>query len=1002
MIQKRFLRFLLISKNSRSYLSCRGISKYIQQDISSKSIRQTFLDYFIKEKNHVFVKSSPVVPFCDPTVPFVNAGMNQFKGIFLGTQVPHFPRVANSQKCIRIGGKHNDLNIVGKDGYHHTFFEMLGNWSFGDYFKEEACKMAWELLTKIYKIPPAHLYTTYFAGDQQLGLAPDLETKNIWKSIGLKDDRILPFGLEDNFWEMGATGPCGPCTEIHLDHTGHINRSQLVNMGLHDLTELWNIVFIEYNRCPNGVIDNLPKKHIDTGLGLERLTCALQNKLSSYDTDLFDYLINAIHKNCSNIPNYSGKFGEQDWNHLDTSYRILSDHTRMIVASLADGIIPEENQKLRRILRRCFNLSQRVFGKEQGLVTELSNYVVENLGGIYPEMEKNIKQVHHIIKFEEELYKTLRESAEKELKKLSLGNLNLDSNDLVEITPSFVLAYKELHSILPNEIDGNMAFKLYDTYGLDADSIQQLSDILHISFNSSSYAKKMNEVKLKSKESRQIYLNSPFNSLANSDLMKTDDSAKYSYEKNNSKYTFSNISSKVLRIIENNQFVNRAKNGASCSLILDKTNFYCEAGGQESDKGQIQFQNAVFQIDSVLNINNYIIHKGYLEGDDIEVGNEGIMIIDSESRLKFMQNHTSVHLLNAAIKKVTKGSCQKSSKVTDQYLNLDVAIFGPKLTKGHIEKIECIIQKIIKDKIDVQVNITDSQGLYSYESITLIPGETYPDNNIRIVEITDSSDFVSREPCCGTHVLNTEDIEDFCIISSKSLGRSTVSLHAVTGERAKLARKNASELQDDITILKMTLSEHLDNPEILDMAVSSLKQRLHFDVTDNTIIPVVSKHDILNDLNEIGRKINETGRNKLKNFIDLEMHDALKSSISLTKSNKKYMVHYLRSSVMLESVPLQKATKMCPDIPVIIISYSDNMVKARCCVPKEYLNENFNAQKWLEKTIAAVFKSKIAPPKGQDETLVCNMKARRIHVQNWDSLLAESIKCAKDYINDNL
>lgn len=263
---------------------------------SAKYVRQHFLDFFLSN-NHRFVRSSPVVPFCDPTLAFVNAGMNQFKGVLLGRETPIHRRVVNSQKCIRVGGKHNDLNVVGTDGYHHTFFEMLGNWSFGDYFKEEACRMAWSLITGPLRINPQRLYVTYFGGNERLGLPADTECRDIWRSIGLPVDRILPFGMEENFWEMGQTGPCGPCTEIHIDHTLKLdNRALSVNLGLADLTELWNIVFIQYNREEDGTVSSLPERHVDTGMGFERLLAIQQGSRSNYDTDLFLPLFDSIEK----------------------------------------------------------------------------------------------------------------------------------------------------------------------------------------------------------------------------------------------------------------------------------------------------------------------------------------------------------------------------------------------------------------------------------------------------------------------------------------------------------------------------------------------------------------------------------------------------------------------------------------------------------------------------------------------------------------------------------
>ncbi|ERL85827.1 alanine--tRNA ligase, mitochondrial isoform X1 [Dendroctonus ponderosae] len=994
-------RLLCSHVGFKCLIIARGISKYIHRDISAKSIRQNFLNYFIEKNEHNFVRSSPVVPFCDPTVPFVNAGMNQFKGIFLGTQTPHFTKVTNSQKCVRVGGKHNDINIVGKDGYHHTFFEMLGNWSFGEYFKEEACKMAWELLTQVYKIHPSRLYVTYFAGDESLGLSKDAETYNIWKSLGIKNDRILPFGAKDNFWEMGVTGPCGPCTEIHFDHTGSANRAEFVNKDLHDLTEIWNLVFIQYNRQSDGSLLSLPKKHVDTGMGLERLCCALQGKSSTYDTDLFEYLINAIQKNCSNVQKYSRKFGEQDWNHIDTSYRILSDHLRMLTVCLADGVIPEQNQKLRRVIRKCFVLSETVFGKDKGLVRELSNYVVENLGDVYTELEKNVKLIHQILDYEEEIYKSIRTAARKEWDKLDIDK-NLANLDKVDITPSFIKAYKELYVQKPTEIDGVLAHRLYDTHGFDVEAIQQLAEVLSIKFLPISFEKKMEEIKQKSKSNRQLSIDKLLSALTATDLKKTDDSGKYIYNKKGTQYDFPEIQSTILQIVDHNSFISQVKDGQSCGLILDKTNFYCEAGGQECDKGQIHFHGAKFQVETVSKLNDVIVHRGYLKGDAIKVGAQGRISVDREYRLRTMQNHTCAHLLNAAIKQIKSATCQKSSKVTNQYVNLDVSVFGPKFNIKDVIRAEEIISKVIQDQLNVRISTTDSQGLYSYDQITLIPGEVYPDNDIRIVEIQNESDFISREPCCGTHVLNTADLEDFCIVSVKSLGRSSSSLHGVTGERAKLARRNAADLAEDIGVFKKSLAAHLDTPDMLDMGVLSLKQRLNFDVTDDFILPYVYKQEALEELNAISRQIKEKSNEDLRNFVDMEMHDALERKVEVTASDRKFIVHYLRSSMMFESVPLQRATAMCSDMPVIVIAYSDSMVKARCCVPQALQTQDFDAEKWLKQSVASVFEGQISPQKSQNGILICNMKAKKIHVQDWHHLLAESVNIAKNYINSKL
>ncbi|CAH1970486.1 unnamed protein product [Acanthoscelides obtectus] len=984
------------------WCSVRRISKYLHKDICSKTIRQKFLDYFIDENNHKFVKSSPVVPYCDPTVAFVNAGMNQFKGVFLGTQEPQYLRVANSQKCIRVGGKHNDLNVVGTDGYHHTFFEMLGNWSFGDYFRIDACRMAWELLTNVYKIPTSRLYVTYFKGDESLGISEDVETKNIWKELGVHESRILPFGTNDNFWEMGLIGPCGPCTEIHFDHITSKNRSEFVNKGLHDLVEVWNIVFIEYYRNIDRTITPLPKQHVDTGMGFERLTSVLQGKISNYDTDIFNYLMKAIHKNCIHLPEYKGLFGESDWNHLDQNYRTLADHTRMCTVCLADGVIPEENQKFRRILRKTFVLSETVFKKEKGLLKELSNYVVENLGLVYPELEKNISQVHQMIDYEEEVYRNLRESVSKDWQKLLEENPKLHALDIIE-SPSYINAYKEIKSTNAKAVDAELAFKLYDTYGLDEDGIQKIANALDLEYDPEALEKKLDQAKLKSKQGSLKIETKIHKLLAKNEIGKTNDNFKYSYVKNNEEYLFKDVECKVLRIFQNDSPVKEVDSDFYCCLLLDKTNLYSEAGGQISDKGTIKFGKDRFDVTSLENVNGYILHKGFFQSKNnkLKLNMVGSLSVNREFRMDCMKNHTGTHLLNAALKKFKGATCQKSSKVTNKYLKFDAAIFSEKLTIEEVKKIDATISDVIKSKTPVKVKFVNSQQLLDFDKITLIPGEIYPENDIKVIEIQNDK-LLSREPCCGTHVLNTGDIGDFCITSVKSLSRSTSAITAVTGDRAKLARASGAELLDEIHAVKTYVSDNIDKPELLEVAISTLKKQLNFGIEDENVLPLSVKQECSEKLDRMSKDIKDVMKENLRDFIEIEMKSALNSNIKRTKSNNKYIVHYLRSSTMLDNVPLQKATKLCPDLPILVISFADNTVKARCCVPKNYKNDHFNAEKWLKLTVADVFKSKAAPPKGQDGAVVCNMKAKKIHVQEWDTLLKDSIEKANRYADDNL
>ncbi|KAJ1677537.1 Alanine--tRNA ligase, partial [Spiromyces aspiralis] len=426
-------------------------------------VRQAFFDFF-KAKGHQLVPSSSTIPHDDPTLLFANAGMNQFKPIIQGTVDPssHFAtltRAYNTQKCIRAGGKHNDLDDVGKDVYHHTFFEMLGIWSFGDYFKREACEFAWELLTKVYGMNPDRLYVTYFGGDETQGLQPDEEARKIWSDLGVPDSRILPFGSKDNFWEMGDVGPCGPCSEIHYDRIGGRDAASLVNMDDPDVLEIWNLVFMQYNREPGGVLRPLPKKHIDTGMGLERLVSILQAKRSNYDTDIFQPLFAAIQK-LTNAPPYQGKVGAEDVTGIDTAYRVIADHVRTLTFAISDGGVPTNEGRgyvLRRILRRGARFARKRFNVELGsFFSQLVSVVVDNMGEAFPEITKRVDEVKSILDDEEESFARTLDRGEKLFDKILAQARQSDSK------------------VLP----GSDVWRLYDTYGFPVDLTRLMAEEL--------------------------------------------------------------------------------------------------------------------------------------------------------------------------------------------------------------------------------------------------------------------------------------------------------------------------------------------------------------------------------------------------------------------------------------------------------------------------------------------------------------------------------------------
>uniref|UniRef100_A0AC34GRB4 Alanine--tRNA ligase n=1 Tax=Panagrolaimus sp. ES5 TaxID=591445 RepID=A0AC34GRB4_9BILA len=433
-------------------------SKFFANCLST-NVRKSFIDFFGKKKDHTYVHSSSTIPLNDPTLFFVNAGMNQFKPIFLGSVDPNselakLKRAHNSQKCIRAGGKHNDLEVVGKDVYHHTFFEMLGNWSFGDYFKKEVCEWAWEFLTKELGIDKNRLYVSYFGGDKENGLSEDLECKQIWMNLGLPENRILPFGMNENFWEMGEVGPCGPCSEIHYDRIGNRDASHLVNADDPMVVEIWNLVFMQYNREEGGALKLLPRKHIDCGLGFERLVAVVQQKISNYDTDLFTPIFEAIQKG-TGVRVYTGHVGAEDIDGIDMAYRVVADHIRTLTIAFADGGRPDKTGRghvLRRILRRGIRYSAFELNGKPGFFASLVPVVVQVLGDTFPEIKKDPKTTQDIINKEEAQF----------LKTLSKGRLLFD--DAIKALP------KE-EKLFP----GDVAWRLADTYGFPIDLTQRLA-----------------------------------------------------------------------------------------------------------------------------------------------------------------------------------------------------------------------------------------------------------------------------------------------------------------------------------------------------------------------------------------------------------------------------------------------------------------------------------------------------------------------------------------------
>ncbi|KAA6415647.1 MAG: alanyl-tRNA synthetase [Lasallia pustulata] len=754
---------------------------------SAVRVRDTFLDYF-KKNGHTFVPSSSVVPLSDPTLLFTNAGMNQYKSIFLGTVDPQsdfaqLKRAVNTQKCIRAGGKHNDLDDVGKDSYHHTFFEMLGNWSFGDYFKREAIQYSWELLTKVYGLEPDRLYVTYFEGNWTGGLEPDTEAKELWKSVGVADDHILPGNMKDNFWEMGDQGPCGPCSEVHYDRIGGRNAAHLVNQDDPNVLEIWNNVFIQYNREPDRSLRSLPNKHVDTGMGYERLVSVLQNKMSNYDTDVFSPLFETIQK-ITGAREYRGKFGEHDPDGIDTAYRVVADHVRTLTFAISDGGVPNNEGRgyvVRRVLRRGARYARKYFNTEIGqFFSKLVPTLVQQMGDMFPEIKRKESDVKEILNEEEESFSKTLDRGERQFENYAQQSKWKDS--------------KKLH--------GADVWRLYDTFGFPVDLTRLMAEERGLEIDEQEFE----DARLKAKEASKgekkaasdlvkLDVHDLGNLAKMNDVPKTDDSAKFGRV---------NITSQIKAIYHAKQFLKGTKEiaeGEQLGLILDRTNFYAEQGGQEYDTGKIIIDGvAELEVQNVQVYAGYVLHTGYMKYGSLAVGDEVICEYEELRRWPIRNNHTGTHILNFALREVLgSGIEQKGSLVAAEKLRFD---FSHKsgVSDADLARIEDISTRYIRQNCAVYSQDVPLATARQIEGVRAVFGETYPDP-VRVVSVGVEVEEllknvkdaawrqISVEFCGGTHVAKTSDIKDLLILEESGIAKGIRRIVAVTGEHAHAAQR---------------------------------------------------------------------------------------------------------------------------------------------------------------------------------------------------------------------
>ncbi|MEO5500695.1 MAG: alanine--tRNA ligase, partial [Ginsengibacter sp.] len=707
--------------------------------MKSADIRQAFFDFF-KEKLHQIVPSAPIVIKNDPTLLFTNAGMNQFKEYFLGNSVPPFSRVADTQKCLRVSGKHNDLEEVGVDTYHHTMFEMLGNWSFGNakemplpYFKEEAIEWSWELLTKVYKIPVENIYVTVFEGDEKEGLPKDEESINFWEKWIVKD-RIILGNKKDNFWEMGDTGPCGPCTEIHVDcrtaeEKKNMAGKELVNNDHPQVIEIWNNVFIQYNRKKDGSLDLLPAKHVDTGMGFERLVRVLQNKQSNYDTDIFTGTITFL----EGITDVKYDFSDT---RQAIAFRVIADHIRAIAFPIADGQLPSNTGAgyvIRRILRRAVRYYFSYLGVNAPLLYQLVPLIATQFENVFPELFAQQEFVAKVIHEEESNF----------LKTLDAGlkKLNVLISDV-------------------KNIDGSTAFELYDTYGFPIDLTTLIAAENKLSVDHKGFDLEMQKQKDRSRAAAAIDKEDWI-------LMGDQVSPKFvGYEMEESE-------SKILKYRKTT-----SKGKESFQVVLDKTPFYAESGGQVGDTGLFLSGNEKIPVLNTKKENDQVVH--FVDKLPSDLSKNISAKVNSEKRKNIRAHHSATHLMHAALRKVLgKHVVQKGSLVNEDSLRFDFAHFA-KLTKEEISKVESIVNEKIRENVTVSISQMKKMEALASGAMALF-GEKYGDT-VRVVTMDPK---FSIELCGGTHISFTGELGFFKILSETAIGAGVRRIEAVSGSAAE-------------------------------------------------------------------------------------------------------------------------------------------------------------------------------------------------------------------------
>ena len=824
--------------------------------MNSSEVRKTFLDFF-KEKNHEHVKSSSLIPHNDSTLLFTNAGMIQFKDVFLGAEKTSFKRATSSQKCIRAGGKHNDLENVGYTLRHHTFFEMLGNFSFGDYFKEDAIKFAWELLTERYKLPKEKLWITVHIDDD--------ESEDIWlNKIGIPKERVNRLD-QDNFWSMGDTGPCGPCSEIFYDHGSDFLGDPPAegNESGDRYIEIYNLVFMQFERDIKGNLTPLPKPSVDTGMGFERITAVMQNTNDNYKTDIFDNLIKNIAK----------KLNVKDI--LNPSLRVIADHLRSSSFLLSDGVLVGNEGRsyvLRRIIRRALRHSYKLNTSEKNILSKLIDELIDNLGDAYPELIKN-----------KELIKDSLESEENQFSNTLRSGMHLLEEKLKYLNDEI--------------ISGELAFKLYDTYGFPLDMTLDLARERGLEVDVDEYKNLMDIQRNRAKEA------STFDSILPSSIDLDEETNFLGYQQESAE-------AQIKLIFKNGSEVEKADSG-ECLFISDKTPFYAESGGQIGDSGFIKSDTGFAKVKDTQKVGGHFVHIAEIEKGSFKKYQNVLMEIEIDKRKKIVSNHSATHLMHASLRNILGDHVeQKGSLVNDEKLRFDFS-HDKALTKEEISKIENQVNEIISKDIETEVFETTYNEAIKLGALAFF-GEKYGDN-VRVLKI--GGDF-STELCGGTHVKSTSEIKLFKIISESSISSGIRRIEAVSNS---FAEELVSNLKNEIIELSNFLgAEVRDIPDKIKDFEARLKKyqerlkKIEQKQNENLILDLKKDFKKINEMNVLIKRIDGINLSNLRGPIDSLKHSIGEAIIVLSgEFQSKAMIIVSVSKDMSDTIDARKLLESC-------------------------------------------------------------------------------------------